>query len=129
MRGFILKLIKSLLFFTFIVFPVFCFASGSVEEFTLEDLEKLIEEGKDYLLIDVRTEEEYNSGFIPTAINIPYDVIAENLPTEDKSALIILYCRSGRRSGIAKETLEGLGFTNVINFGAVENWKKELDYP
>jgi len=78
-------------------------------------------------LVDVRTEAEYNAGAIPTAINIPFDVIADNLPTEDRSARIIVYCRSGNRSGIAQDTLEGLGFTNVTNFGAVSNWKGELE--
>ena len=78
-------------------------------------------------LLDVRTEAEYNAGAIPTAINIPFDVIADNLPTEDRSARIIVYCRSGNRSGIAQDTLEGLGFTDVTNFGGVSNWKGELE--
>ena len=78
-------------------------------------------------LVDVRTEAEYNAGAIPTAINIPFDVIADNLPTEDRSARIIVYCRSGNRSGIAQDTLEGLGFTDVTNFGGVSNWKGELE--
>jgi rhodanese-related sulfurtransferase len=78
-------------------------------------------------LVDVRTEEEYNSGAIPSAINIPFDVIAGNLPTEDRSARIIVYCRSGNRSGIATDTLEDLGFTNVLDFGGVNNWKGELE--
>ena len=81
----------------------------------------------DTYLVDVRTEAEYNAGAIPTAINIPFDVIADNLPTEDRSARIIVYCRSGNRSGIAQDTLEGLGFTDVRNFGGVSNWKGELE--
>jgi phage shock protein E len=78
-------------------------------------------------LVDVRTETEYKAGAIPTAINIPFDVIADNLPTEDRSARIIVYCRSGSRSGIAQDTLESLGFTNVTNFGGVSNWQGELE--
>jgi phage shock protein E len=78
-------------------------------------------------LVDVRTEAEYEAGAIPTAINIPFDVIADNLPTEDRSARIIVYCRSGNRSGIAADTLRELGFTNVTNFGAVSNWRGELE--
>lgn len=90
-------------------------------------LAKLIETGeKEYYLIDVRTAEEFESGYIPTAINIPYDVIAENLPTEDRDALIIVYCRSGARASRAKQTLEELGYTNIINFGAVADWEGEL---
>ena len=78
-------------------------------------------------LVDVRTEAEYNAGAIPTAINIPFDVIGSNLPTEDRSVRIIVYCRSGNRSGMAQDTLEGLGFTNVTNFGGVSNWRGELE--
>jgi rhodanese-related sulfurtransferase len=78
-------------------------------------------------VVDVRTEEEYNSGAIPSAINIPFDVIADNLPTEDRSARIVVYCRSGNRSGVAYETLSELGFTNVLDFGGVGNWQGELE--
>ncbi len=77
-------------------------------------------------LIDVRTAEEYRTGAVPSAINIPYDVIQDNLPTQDRSARIVVYCRSGNRSGKAKATLEALGFQNVNNFGAVTNWKGKL---
>ncbi len=77
-------------------------------------------------LIDVRTAEEYRAGAIPSALNIPYDVIQDNLPTQDRSARIVVYCRSGNRSGKAKATLEALGFQNVNNFGAVTNWQGKL---
>jgi rhodanese-related sulfurtransferase len=80
----------------------------------------------DLLLIDVRTAEEYRAGAIPSALNIPYDVIQDNLPTQDRQARIVVYCRSGNRSGRAKATLEALGFRNVNNFGAVGNWRGEL---
>ena len=93
-----------------------------------EQLAEIIaSEDPDTYLVDVRTEAEYNAGAIPTAVNVPFDVIADNLPTEDRSARIIVYCRSGNRSGIAQDTLEGLGFTNVTNFGAVSNWQGELE--
>ena len=90
-------------------------------------LQKLItEKREDYILVDVRTKQEYESGYIPTAINIPYREIGEYLPTDDRSAKIILYCRSGRRSGIAKDTLDKLGFNNVIDFGGITRWEGEL---
>jgi phage shock protein E len=90
-----------------------------------EDLAALI--GKQNLyLIDVRTAEEYRAGAIPSALNIPYDVIQDNLPTQDRNARIVVYCRSGNRSGKAKATLEALGFRNVNDFGAVTNWKGQL---
>jgi len=114
-----------------VLFPVYAFSGGGPESesvvLTSSGLEELVNNfSEDYILIDVRTAEEYASGHIPTAINIPYDVIADNLPTENKDAKIIVYCRSGRRSGIADGTLESLGYTNVIDFGGVSNWEGEL---
>ena len=114
-----------------VLFPVYAFSGGGPEGesvvLTSSGLEELVNNSsEDYILIDVRTAEEYASGHIPTAINIPYDVIADNLPTENKDAKIIVYCRSGRRSGIADGTLESLGYTNVIDFGGVSNWESEL---
>ncbi len=114
-----------------VLFPVYAFSGGGPESesvvLTSSGLEELVNNSsEDYILIDVRTAEEYASGHIPTAINIPYDVIADNLPTENKDAKIIVYCRSGRRSGIADGTLESLGYTNVIDFGGVSNWESEL---
>ncbi|MBN2353230.1 MAG: rhodanese-like domain-containing protein [Spirochaetales bacterium] len=77
-------------------------------------------------LIDVRTPEEYTAGHIPGAVNIPIDVIAWNPPAAEKGERIVVYCRSGARSGRARQTLLDLGFTDVVNFGAVSNWKDEL---
>jgi phage shock protein E len=103
--------------------------SAAVEEpLSSERLAEIIASADpDTYLVDVRTEGEYNAGAIPTAINIPFDVIADKLPTEDRSARIIVYCRSGNRSGTAADTLESLGFVNVTNFGGVSNWKGELE--
>ncbi|MBN1515290.1 rhodanese-like domain-containing protein [Candidatus Sumerlaeota bacterium] len=75
------------------------------------------------LWIDVRTAQEFESGHIEGAINIPYDVIAENIAgvAPDKSAPIRLYCRSGRRSGIAQKTLAKLGYTDLVNEGGYKD--------
>jgi rhodanese-related sulfurtransferase len=97
------------------------------EPLSSDRLAEIIASGDpDTYLIDVRTEQEYESGAIPSAINIPFDVIADNLPTQDRSARIIVYCRSGSRSGIAADTLIELGFTDVTNFGGVGRWNGEL---
>lgn len=79
------------------------------------------------LWIDVRTADEFSAGHVTQAVNIPYDVIAEGIGSvsEDKDALIYVYCRSGRRSGIAKETLEGLGYTEVVNVGGLNDALKK----
>ncbi len=79
-----------------------------------------------FILVDVRTPEEYRSGHIPGALNIPVDTIGNNPPTSQKDALIILYCRSGNRSGVAKKILEQAGYTRIVNFGAVSRWPKNL---
>jgi phage shock protein E len=77
-------------------------------------------------VIDVRTEQEYKAGHLKNSINIPHgeikDTIAEHV--RDKNQKIIVYCRSGRRSDIAKKTLDEMGYTNVINAGAYEKLKK-----
>lgn len=78
------------------------------------------------LLVDVRTAQEYAAGYIPSAVNIPFDLIEDNLPTEDRSARIIVYCRSGTRSGTAARTLAALGFTNVLDFGGIGRWDGKL---
>ena len=90
-------------------------------------LARLVREGKPAsLLIDVRTPAEYEGGHIPTAINVPVDVIGNRPPTADKAALIIVYCRSGNRSAAARKTLVDLGYTNVVDFGAVTRWEGAL---
>ncbi len=73
--------------------------------------------------IDVRTAEEYADGHVRQAVNIPYEEITARIGevTDDKDALIYLYCRSGRRSGIAREALERAGFSNAINLGGLED--------
>jgi rhodanese-related sulfurtransferase len=80
-----------------------------------------------YILVDVRTLDEYTSGHIPTAINIPYDKIGENPPTSDLNALIIVYCKSGGRSRSAAQTLEGRGYLHIVDFGTIGRWTGALN--
>lgn len=77
---------------------------------------------------DVRSIEEYSSGHIPGHPNIPHQEITARISevTTDKDAPIRLYCRSGRRSGIAEETLQRLGYTNVSNAGGIDDVRQEL---
>lgn len=79
------------------------------------------------LWIDVRTAEEYNAGHLEGAINIPYDEIEQKIAavSVDKTADIQLYCRSGRRSGIALESLRNLGYSKVTNAGAYQQLKQK----
>lgn len=73
------------------------------------------------LIVDVRSAAEYQAGHFPGALNIPVDEIgARTAELGDKGKPIVVYCRSGRRSGIAKRQLEKAGFTNVVNSGSLE---------
>ena len=78
------------------------------------------------MLVDVRTPEEYSQGHLQGSVNIPYDQLAARVDEidQDKDRDIVLYCRSGRRSGLAKRTLESLGYTNVLNAGGYEQMLK-----
>lgn len=78
---------------------------------------------KGALIIDVRTPAEYREGHIKGAVNIPYDQIRSRISElgNDKNRDIVLYCRSGRRSGIAKKILEKIGFKNVLNAGGYKS--------
>ncbi len=79
------------------------------------------------LCIDVRTAEEYRAGHLEGAVHIPFDEIEQKITaiSADKTQDIQLYCRSGRRSGIALETLRSMGYNNVTNAGAYEQLKQK----
>jgi len=83
----------------------------------------VLAERSEPIVIDVRTPEEFAAGHLPGARNINFDRIADQigLVTEDRQRQIIVYCQSGRRSGFAKQTLETLGYTNVLNAGGVRD--------
>ena len=93
---------------------------------TYDGLSAALKNSDDVVLYDVRTPEEYAEGHIPGAVNIPYDVIGSKIPVKEKDAAIVVYCRSGNRSGQARRTLEGLGYTNIADFGAIGKWSGEL---
>ena len=81
------------------------------------------------LVIDVRSQQEWSGGHIEGAILIPHTEIAERITeaAPDKAQSIYLYCRSGRRSGIAKRVLEQMGYTNVENLGSIKDARKRLE--
>ncbi|GAB5406194.1 MAG: rhodanese-like domain-containing protein [Aureliella sp.] len=77
------------------------------------------------IVIDVRSADEWDTGHVASAVNIPHSEIADRIAevTDDKGANIVLYCKSGGRAGRAKDALEGLGFTNVENAGGYDDVK------
>lgn len=82
----------------------------------------------DVIIIDVRTISEYSLGHIKNAINVPLDTIEESFGeiVNDKNKTILVYCQSGNRSKTASEKLVKLGYTNVNNFGGINNWEYEI---
>lgn len=96
---------------------------------TAEQAKEMMDSQEGYIILDTRTQEEYDEGHIPGAILIPYDEItekAEGLLT-DKDQLILVYCRSGRRSKLAAKDLVKLGYTNIKEFGGIIDWKYEVE--
>ena len=81
------------------------------------------------IILDVRTEEEFSEGHIPGAILIPDYELSERAEAElpNKDQLILVYCRSGRRSKAAAEMLVGMGYTNVKDFGGIIDWKYDIE--
>ena len=102
--------------------------SSTYEQITAEQAKTIMDAEKDYIIIDARTEEEFAEGHIENAILIPEYEIANRAEKElpDKEQLILVYCRSGRRSKIASEELVNLGYTNVKEFGGIIDWPYEV---
>ena len=96
---------------------------------TAKEAKEIMDTQENYIILDTRTQEEYDEGHIPGAILIPYDEIGEKaeelLP--DKTQLLLVYCRSGRRSKIAAEELVKLGYTNIKEFGGIIDWPYEIE--
>ena len=98
---------------------------STIKYVSMDEIVEIMKENKDYIILDVRTIEEYNEGHIPNAICIPNETIGEETVNElpNKEQLILIYCRSGNRSKQAAAKLEKLGYTNLIEFGGIIDWK------
>ena len=92
-----------------------------------EEAATMMEEESSYIILDVRTTEEYSEKHIPGAINIPNETIGtEDIPElPDKEQLILVYCRSGNRSKQASEKLVKQGYPNIVEFGGINDWTGE----
>ena len=102
-------------------------SSATYEQISGAEAKALMDSESGYIIIDARTQEEYDQGHIPGAVLIPEYEIADRAEKElpDKEQLILVYCRSGRRSKIAAEELVKLGYTNVKEFGGIIDWEYE----
>ena len=103
--------------------------TNEIRHVSMDDILKIMNENKDYVIVDVRTPDEYKEGHIPNAINIPNETINETVynKLKDKNQLILIYCRSGSRSRQAAYKMQKLGYTNLVDFGGIMNWKGKIE--
>ena len=96
---------------------------------TAEEAKQIMDSEEGYIFLDVRTQEEYDQGHIPGATQISHEEIADKAEEvlTDKEQLILVYCRSGRRSKLAAEALVDLGYTNIKEFGGIIDWPYETE--
>ncbi len=96
-------------------------------QITMSQAVTMMNEEQNYIILDVRTVEEFRDKHIPGAINIPNETIGtDDIPElRDKDQLILVYCRSGNRSKQASEKLAALGYTNIVEFGGINDWQGE----
>ena len=99
----------------------------SYRQINMDEAITMMEEESSYIILDVRTPEEFADKHIPGAINIPNETIStEEIPElPNKDQLILVYCRSGNRSKQASEKLAALGYTNIVEFGGINDWPGE----
>ena len=115
-------------FLLLLLFLAGCTASNEQEnsyrQISMDEAVTMMEEESDYIILDVRTPEEFRERHIPNAINIPNETIGsediQELP--DKDQLILVYCRSGNRSKQASGKLAELGYTNIVEIGGINDW-------
>ena len=129
-----MRKIKRLLPFVLsLMFLSSCGAPGSsslgYRQISMDEAVKMMKEEKDYIILDVRRPDEFAEGHIPGAINLPNENIgsAEIPELPDKAQLILVYCRSGRRSKEASEKLVKLGYTNIVEFGGSQDYEGEIE--
>ncbi|WP_461206739.1 rhodanese-like domain-containing protein [Clostridium sp. DL1XJH146] len=105
------------------------FQSNGCFEISAEEAKKAMEEDSTVILLDVRSEEEYEKEHITNAVNLPIDSINQkaNEVIQDKGTKIIVYCQKGKRSKKATKMLYKLGYKNIYNLGGIENWPYEKE--
>ena len=104
-------------------------ATGEYKQITMDEAVTMMDEETDYIILDVRRPDEFAEKHIPNAINVPNETIGEEAIPElpDKYQLILVYCRSGNRSKQASKKLAAMGYTNVYEFGGINDWPGETE--
>ena len=102
-------------------------AADGYQQITQEEAKEMMD-NQEVIILDVREQDEYDSGHIPGAVLLPVGTIDETTAAEvipEKDATVLVYCRSGNRSKTASSTLAGLGYTNIYEFGGINTWPYE----
>lgn len=128
-----MKVFKIMLMMLCAILPLGCggnAASAGYTTITMDEAAKVFATKGDYIILDVRTADEYKDGHIPGAVNLANEDINENtvksvLPQKEQR--IYVYCRSGRRSQQAAEKLVAMKYTNVVNIGGITSWKGAIE--
>ena len=102
--------------------------TNTYRQISMDEAVTMMAQETDYIILDVRRPDEFAAGHIPNAINVANETIgtAEIPELPDKDQLIMVYCRSGRRSKEASEKLVKLGYTNIVEFGGILDWTGEV---
>lgn len=102
--------------------------TASYKQITQEDAKEMMTKDDGHIIVDVRRQDEYDEGHIPDAVLIPNESITDKQPDElpDLNQIILVYCRSGRRSKEASQKLADIGYTNVYEFGGINTWTGEI---
>lgn len=103
-------------------------ASASYQQITQEEAKEMMKKDDGHIIIDVRRQDEYDEGHIPGAVLIPNESITDKQPEElpELDQIILVYCRSGRRSKEASQKLADIGYTHVYEFGGINTWTGEI---
>ena len=130
-----MKWIAAVLLFLCLAFAAGCAAeknkqkeAGGYNRIDQETAKKMMEQDDGHILVDVRRQDEYDAGHIPGAVCIPNESIGTERPGRlpDPDQIILVYCRTGNRSGQAGRKLAALGYTNVYDFGGIVDWNGEV---
>ena len=104
-------------------------ADGSYQQITQEEAKEMMD-SQEVIILDVREQNEYDSGHIPGAVLLPVGTIDETTAAEvipEKDSTVLVYCRSGNRSKTASSALAELGYTNIYEFGGINTWPYETE--
>lgn len=103
--------------------------SASYHQIAQEEAKKMMTKNDGHVIVDVRRQDEYDEGHIPGAVLIPNESITDKQPEQlpDLNQVILIYCRSGRRSKEASQKLADMGYTNIYEFGGINTWNGEIE--